>query len=108
MDLRLLNKDILQKYNFSDVSNKFIDHGINDVDENFWLFIHNNIEFFYECLEWRNIISSTFSYNTDDVELLNQAAKLLPNEPFNINTWDEWISLIKSKTGLKGKDLFML
>ena len=106
--LKLLNKDILQKYNFSDVSNKFIDHGINDVDENFWLFIHNNIEFFYECLEWRNIISSTFSYNTDDVELLNQAAKLLPNEPFNINTWDEWISLIKSKTGLKGKDLFML
>ena len=25
----------------------------------------------------------------------------------HINTWDEWTSLIKSKTGLKGKDLFM-
>ena len=105
--LRLLNKDILQKYNFFDVKNKFNDLGINDVDENFWLFIHNNIEFFYECLEWRNIIFSTSSYNFDNNELLNEAALLLPNEPFNINTWDEWTSLIKIKTGLKGKDLFM-
>ena len=105
--LKLLNKNILQKYNFIDVKNKFIELGINDVDENFWLFIKNNIEFFHECLEWRNIIFSTTPYNFDNPKFLKEVALLLPEEPFNINTWDEWISLIKNKTGLKGKDLFM-
>ena len=105
--LRFLNKNILQKYNFLDVKNKFNESGINDVDENFWLFIQNNIEFFHECLEWRNIIFSTSSYNFDNPEFLKEAALLLPDDPFTINTWDEWILLIKNKTGLKGKDLFM-
>ena len=41
------------------------------------------------------------------LNLLKEAALLLPDEPFNIDTWDEWTSLIKNKTGLKGKDLFM-
>jgi len=105
--LKSLNKDILQKYNFFDVKNKFDELGINDVNENFWLFIHNNIEFFHECLEWRDIIFSTSSFISDYQNLLKEAAILLPEEPFNINTWDEWTSLIKEKTGLKGKDLFM-
>ena len=105
--LKLLNKNILQKYNFIDVKNKFIELGIDDVDENFWLFIKNNIEFFHECLEWRNIIFSTTPYNFDNPKFLKEVALLLPEEPYNINTWDEWISLIKNKTGLKGKDLFM-
>ena len=105
--LRLLNKDILQKYDFSDVKSKFNDLNINDVDENFWIFIKNNIEFFYECLEWKDIILSTSSYETDKSDFLIDASLLIPNEPFNINTWDEWTSLIKNKTGLKGKELFM-
>jgi len=105
--LRLLNKNILQKYNFNDVKNKFNDLGVIDVDENFWFFIQNNIEFFYECLEWKDIIFSTNSYYSDNPDLLKEAALLIPNEPFNIDTWDEWTSLIKNKTGLKGKDLFM-
>ena len=105
--LRLLNKNILQKYNFNDVKNKFNDLGVNNVDENFWFFIQNNIDFFYECLEWKDIIFSTNSYDSDNPDLLKEAALLIPNEPFNIDTWDEWTTLIKSKTGLKGKDLFM-
>ena len=105
--LRLLNKDILQKFTFVDVRNKFINQDIYDVDENFWIFIKYNIEFFYECLEWRDIVFSTIAYNSENTDLLKEAALLLPNDPFNINTWDEWILLIKNKTGLNGKDLFM-
>ena len=105
--LRLLNKDILQKFNFNDVKNKFSDLGINNIDENFWIFIKNNIEFFHECLEWIDIIFSRNSFNSDNHYILKEAANLIPKEPFNINTWDEWITLIKNKTGLKGKNLFM-
>ena len=105
--LKLLNKDILQKYNFSDVKNKFDYLDISDVNENFWLFIQNNIGFFHECLEWREIVFSTSSANSDNSTFLKEAALLLPDEPFDINTWDNWTSLIKDKTGFKGKDLFM-
>ena len=105
--LKLLNKDILQKYSFLDVKNKFSDLGINDVDDKFWLFIHNNIEFFHQCLEWRDIIFSSSSYDSGNINLLKKAAELIPKEPFNLNTWDEWTLLIKNETGLKGKDLFM-
>ena len=105
--LKLLNKDILQKYSFFDVKNKFNDLDINDIDDNFWIFIQNNIEFFHQSLEWRDIIFSTISNESGNVDLLKEAALLIPDEPYNIDTWDAWISLIKSKTGLKGKDLFM-
>ena len=105
--LKLLNKDILQKYHFVDVKKKFNDMNINDVDENFWLFVKNNIEFFHECLEWRNIIFSNSSYDNGNSKFLKEASLLIPNEPFNLDTWENWTSLIKTKTGLKGKDLFM-
>ena len=105
--LRFLNKDILQKFNFSDVKNKFKKLNLNDIDENFWIFIKNNIEFFDQCLEWRDIVLSTTCYYQENDGFLKIAASLLPDEPFDLNTWDEWTSLIKAKTGLKGKDLFM-
>ena len=31
----------------------------------------------------------------------------MPNSPYDNQSWDEWTSLIKHKTGKKGKELFM-
>ena len=33
-------------------------------------------------------------------------ANHLPDEPFDFNTWDKWISLIKKDTDKRGKNLF--
>ena len=104
--LKLLNKEILQKYTFSDVKNKFLDLGIH-ADNDFWIFVKNNINFFSECLEWYNIIKTEKSFYAEDKEFLKDAADLLPKEPYTIVSWDEWILEINKKTGKKGKDLFM-
>ena len=104
--LKLLNKEILQKYTYSDVKNKFLDLGIH-ADNDFWIFVKNNINFFSECLEWYNIIKTEKSFYTEDKEFLKVAADLLPKEPYTIDSWDEWILEISKKTGKKGKDLFM-
>ena len=104
--LKLLNKEILQKYTYSDVKNKFLDLGIH-ADNNFWIFVKNNINFFSECLEWYNIIKTEKSFYAEDKEFLKDAADLLPKEPYTIDSWDEWILEISKKTGKKGKDLFM-
>ena len=104
--LKLLNKEILQKYTYSDVKNKFLDLGIH-ADNDFWIFVKNNINFFSECLEWYNIIKAEKSFYAEDKEFLKDAADLLPKEPYTIDSWDEWILEINKKTGKKGKDLFM-
>ena len=104
--LKLLNKEILQKYTYSDVKNKFLDLGIH-ADNDFWIFVKNNINFFSECLEWYNIIKTEKSFYAEDKEFLKDAADLLPKEPYTIDSWDEWILKINKKTGKKGKDLFM-
>lgn len=104
--LKLLNKDILQSYDFFDIKQKFIDLNIKDASEDFWIFIKNNINYFSESLDWINVVHSTETYIDDSNEYLHKAAELLPDEPFDETTWDIWTNLIKNKTGKKGKDLF--
>ena len=105
--IKSLNKDILQTYNYSDVKNKFLELNIKDANADFWLFIKNNIEFFQECIEWKEVLNTSKPYKNDNLDFLREAAKLLPNSPYNIDSWDQWTSLIKQKTGKKGKELFM-
>ncbi len=105
--LKNLNKDILQKYEFKDIEYKIRDLEISDIDVNFWNFVKNNIVFFKDCAEWKNVIDSYNSINNIETDFLKIAAELLPNEPFDDNTWDNWTKLIKDETGKKGKELFL-
>ena len=40
-------------------------------------------------------------------DFTREAAKLLPAEPWDSSTWNQWIEAVKTATGRKGKDLFM-
>ena len=42
-----------------------------------------------------------------DKEFIKIALDLMPEEPWNDTTWDNWTAKIKEKTGRKGKDLFL-
>ncbi len=105
--LKLLNKDILKSYNFSEVKNKFLDLDIKDVTEDFWNFVKNNINFFSETKFWWHIVNSDEIYEIKDKEYLHIAANLLPLDPFTTKSWEEWTENINKKTGKKGKELFM-
>ncbi len=104
--LKLLNKDMLQLYDFSDVKQKFIDLNIKDASEDFWIFIKNNINYFSESLDWIKVINSAETYINNSNDYLNLAAELLPEDPYDETTWNVWTDLIKNKTGKKGKELF--
>ena len=105
--LKLLNKDLLRSYDFSDTKKKFIDLNVKDASEDFWIFIKNNINYFSESLDWIKVINSTEIYIQEPNDYLNAAAELLPEDPYDETTWDVWTDLIKNKTGKKGKELFM-
>ena len=102
--LKILNKEILQSYSFQEIQKKFENFEVN---EKFWIFVKNNIDFFHESFEWLKIISSSKVHESNSKELLKIAAELIPEEPYNESTWDQWVKLIMKNTEKKGKDLFL-
>jgi len=106
-ELKILNKEILQIYNFSNVKEKFTKNNYDNISENFWIFVKNNINFFNESFEWIKIINSDEIFQKNKDEYLDIAANLLPDDPFNIETWEKWTNLLQKQTGKKGKELFL-
>jgi glutamyl-tRNA synthetase len=107
--LKSLNKDILQSYKSNEISFRIIELNKYLPQDKLWQFAKNNINFFLEIRNWIDVINSennVFEKNIDK-NFLDIAIETLPKEPFNEETWDTWTNLIKNKTGLKGKDLFM-
>ena len=105
--LTKLNKDIIQSYDFSEVKDRFNQLNFTNIDQKFWKLIKYNINFFSDSFEWYKIINSNDVFIKDNNEYFNLAAKLLPKEPFNEYTWDEWTAAIKKNTEKKGKEIFM-
>ncbi|MED5253536.1 MAG: glutamate--tRNA ligase [Pseudomonadota bacterium] len=102
-----LNSELLSNYDFEKIISLLgDDKGSFNIE--FWDCIKQNISNISEVLEWIRVIDDPINVNTDiDYEYLNIAQDLLPNEPWNTETWDQWILKIKEKTQRKGKDLFM-
>ena len=102
-----LNSELLSNYDFEKIISLLgDDKGSFNIE--FWDCIKQNISNISEVLEWIRVIDDPINVNTDiDYEYLNIAQDLLPNEPWNTETWDQWVLKIKEKTQRKGKDLFM-
>lgn len=76
------------------------------ISEDFWLKVRPNLTTVKDAEIWHNICNSEIEPVIEDQAFTNEAAKLLPSEPWNENTFNEWINNIKLKTGKKGRDLF--
>lgn len=103
-DLERLNAKVLHIMPYSEVKNR---HEMKGVNEDFWLAVRPNITHLHEIGEWLEICNSALTPVIEDAEFLKQAAELLPNEPWDVNTWNLWIEKIKQISPRKGKELFM-
>ena len=102
-----LNRDFLQSYENEEVLSKIKLLSKNLPNDKLWKFVRYNINYFHEIIEWIDIINSNNSnVNNIDSNLVNIAINTLPEDPYDENTWEIWINLIKTKTELKGKDLY--
>lgn len=77
------------------------------VDKNFWDAVKANLKTVAEVEEWNHICSDELTPVVQDKEFLAEAAKHLPAEPWDNNTFSSWMDAVKNATGKKGKDLFM-
>ena len=104
--LNALNKKQVQKLNFDEVSERL--KNINEkIDEKFWNTIRSNLETVEGVKQWSDIVFDSKSIETEDREYIKSAMELIPDDPWDENTWELWTSAIKEKTGRKGKELFL-
>ena len=104
--LNALNKKQVQKLNFDEVSERLknIDEKI---DEKFWNTIRSNLETVEGIKQWSDIVFDSKLIEAGDKEYIKSAMELIPDDPWDENTWELWTSAIKEKTGRKGKELFL-
>ena len=107
--LKNLNQNTIKLFNYEEVKEKLKNIKTEFYNENFWLFIRNNIAFLKDAEEWQELISKIINFKEFDIDedFINVAIDELPDDPYDETTWDNWTSKIKNRTGLKGKNLFM-
>ncbi len=104
--LDALNKKQVQKYNFSEIEERLkkIDEKI---DQKFWETIRGNLNVVEDIKQWTDIVFNSETIKPSDKDYIKIAMELIPDDPWNDETWGQWTSAIKEKTGRKGKELFL-
>ncbi|MCB1518026.1 MAG: glutamate--tRNA ligase [Hyphomicrobiaceae bacterium] len=106
-ELQHLNARILHEYPFEAIKERLAEFGVTDPD--IWEALKHNLTRLSELTEWLPLVHGPVSpqIDADDREFINQARNLLPQEPWDGETWKAWTDRLKLETGRKGKSLFL-
>lgn len=77
-----------------------------DVDCKFWEDVRQNIAKVEDVKLWNDICHTECLPIIEDKELTDEAANLLPPEPWNEETFGTWMNELKAKSNKKGRELF--
>jgi len=105
--LRALNARWLHTRSFAEIENRLADLGLTQASEAFWRAVAPNLETLGDAAAWHAVCFETVAPAIEDAAFLATAASLLPEEPWNEETWPAWTRAVKDATGAKGKALFM-
>ena len=104
-ELKGLNARHLHKLPYEAVAARLRALGVEGGPE-FWRVVHGNLSVLGDAKLWWRIVSGEVSPAIEDRALTEQAAVLLPEEPWDDTTWDTWIAALKAASGRKGRALF--
>ncbi len=103
-----LSVKLLHAKPYAEIAPKLAAMGIMGAKaESFWAAIHGNVARLEDAEPWWQIITGPQNFVSTEPEFLAEAARLLPEEPFDHETWGRWIAALQAATGRKGKALFM-
>ena len=107
-DLFKFNPHVVRSMPLEKVNARLKERGEKEIAGNFWAAVSPNINKIADIAPWEKICFSDelFSLNEDDRAFCRQAAALLPAGDFDETTFSAWTSVVKEKTGRKGRDLF--
>ncbi len=106
-ELLRLNGKLVKTLSYESVKPRLIQDGFGDIPEDFWNAIVSNLERVSDVEEWWHMARQEIAPVIEDKSFSDLAASLLPAEPWDINTWNQWVEEIKKVSDRKGKTLFM-
>ena len=106
-DLSRLNTKFLHEAKYEVVKKHLEKIGMECIDENFWYSVRPNLNKLSDIKLWWKICNTNITPKISDVNFTKLIAKLLPEEPWDENTWNLWIKKIHQTVNKKGKDLYM-
>jgi glutamyl-tRNA synthetase len=108
-ELAALSARTLHGMAHADVQERLAGLGLPDGgSEEFWLAVRGNLETLGDAYKWWQVVtvSGALFGEAGDKAFLEQAAALLPDEPWDAATWKAWTDAVKAQTGAKGRALF--
>ncbi len=109
-DLFPLTARYLQSLPLEKVADAVAQAGVPDaLAEPFWAMARENITTLSDLKGWWELCRDGAEplIADEDREFVAQAMELLPEGPFDGETWGKWTAAVKEATGRKGKGLFM-
>ncbi len=109
-DLFPLTARYLQSLPLEKVADAVAQAGVPDtLAEPFWAMARENITTLSDLKGWWELCRDGAEplIADEDREFVAQAMEMLPEGPFDGDTWGKWTAAVKEATGRKGKGLFM-
>ena len=92
---------------FASVAARLDALGLDHADAAFWEAIRGNLQRLGEAACWHEVCFGEITPVVADAGFAANAARLLPEEPWDGNTWNAWTKSVNAATGRKGKELFL-
>ncbi|WP_373086452.1 glutamate--tRNA ligase [Sneathiella sp.] len=103
-ELANLNAKLLHGMDWNEVADRLDCDG---ADATFWQAIRGNISTLAEAKDWWQVVTGPITPVIEEADFLAAAAEELPDGPLDAESWKQWTTAVKEKTGAKGKALFM-
>ena len=106
-ELETLNARIVHHMDFATVRDRLAT--IEGLTEPVWLSLRENVSRLSQFvpLYEQIFVSAQPVIADEDREFIDLARELLPNEPWDENTWGQWTGALRERSGRKGKALFL-
>jgi glutamyl-tRNA synthetase len=108
-ELAALNARVLHQADYEEVRTSLVALGVGGGEE-FWNVVRPNCEKLRDARYWWDITNCDVfqhSFVDSDKRYLEEALRLIPDEPWSPLTWKEWTTELAARTKRKGRALFM-
>ncbi len=109
-DLYPLTARVLQTTPYETVAEEIAALGVpKEIAPDFWHVARENVTTRSEIAGWWEVFrdGGTPVVDPEDSDFVAEAFALLPDPPYDAETWGTWTAAVKEATGRKGKQLFM-